>query len=177
MPNNSGTAPGSAGAYSPSSAYYNLGGWLAVIAYGMLIAVILIVIGAVMGGFALLKYARYMGIGLFLLGLFDIAIYIPVVYFCLKMFRMIKEKDYMFLRFYEMTMLTLGGIHIVLMVIGAAFGFLSPGEHFKSLLEAVIIFAIWLTYFKNSVRVRTYFGGEKYLEHSIVFNLIKQYRH
>lgn len=167
------TAPNT-NAYTPPSSYHELGGWLAVLTYGLLIAVALIVIGAVLGGFALIRYAQYLGAGLLLLGLLDIALYIPVVYYCIKMYQMIKARDCMFLRFYEMTMLILSGVHIVLMVIGAMSGYLSVGDHFKSLLEALIVFAIWMTYFTKSVRVRTYFGSDAYLKQSIVLSILKK---
>lgn len=168
------TMPSTSPAVGPDS-YRQLGGWLAVLTYGLLVAVALIAIGAVLGGITLIKYAKYLGAGLLLLGLLDIALYIPVVYYCLKMFQMIKARDCMFLRFYEMTMLVLGGAHIVLMVIGAMSGYLSVGDHFKSLLEALIVFAIWMTYFTKSVRVRTYFGSDEYLKHSIILNLFKNH--
>lgn len=172
-PTASGEAPAS-GAYSPPTSYHELGGWLAVLTYGLLVAVALIAIGAVLGGFTLIKYAKYLGAGFLLLGLLDIALYIPVVYFCLRMYRMIKERNCMFLRFYEMTMLVLCGISLLFMVIGGLNPYLSSGEYLKSMLQSIIIFAIWMAYFTKSVRVRTYFGSDEYLKHSIILNLINQ---
>lgn len=80
----------------------------------------------------------------------------------------------MFLRFYEMTMLTLCGACFVLMVLGTMSGYISPEEYFKNLLSVIIGFAIWMTYFTKSVRVRVYFGGDEYLKQSIILNKIKQ---
>lgn len=175
-PVNSGTTLGNTGAYTPPSAYHELGGWLAVLTYGLLVAVILIVIGGAMVGFTLIGIAKYLGAWVLFLGLVAIAAYIPVVYFCIKMYRMIKARDCMFLRFYEMTMLFLAGAHIVLMLIGAMSGLVSLSDHFKSLLESLIIFAIWMAYFTKSVRVRTYFGSDEYLKYSIFANLFSPYR-
>lgn len=155
--------------------YRQLGGWLAVLTYGLLVAVALIAVGAVLGGFTLIKYAKYLGAGFLLLGLLDIALYIPVVYYCIKMYRMIKERNCMFLRFYEITMLILCGINLVFMVIGGLNVYLSSGEYLKSMLQGIIIFAIWMTYFTKSVRVRTYFGNDEYLKHSIILNLVKNH--
>lgn len=162
------------GEMGPSS-YQQLGGWLAVLTYGILVAVAIIVLGAISGAFVLVRYSRYLGAGLLFLGLLDIALYIPVVYFCLKMYRMIKERNCLFLRFYEMTFLILFGVDIILMVIGSVNGYISPSDHFKSLIQSVIVFAIWMAYFTKSVRVRTYFGSDKYLEQSIVLKLLKQH--
>jgi len=170
--NISGTGVGSA---TGPDAYRQLGGWLAVLTYGLLVAVALIVIGAVMSGFALIRYAKYLGTGCLFLGLLDIALYILVVYCCIKMYRMIKERDCMFLRFYEMMMLILCGINLVFMMIGGLSVYLSSGEYLKSMLESIIIFAIWMSYFTKSVRVRTYFGSDEYLKHSIILNLFKGY--
>lgn len=166
----------SAGVNSPPSSYHELGGWLAVLTYGLLVAVALIAIGAVLGGFTLIKYAKYLGAGFLLLGVLDIALYIPVVYFCLKMYRMIKERNCLFLRFYEMTMLVLCGISLLFMVIGRFHPYLSSGEYLKSMIQGIIIFAIWMAYFTKSVRVRTYFGSDEYLKHSIILNLINQHK-
>lgn len=169
----SGTTPNT-GTYAPPSSYHELGGWLAVLTYGLLVAVILIVIGAAMVGFTLIGFAKYVGAWVLFLGLIAIAAYIPVVYFCIKMYRMIKARDCMFLRFYEMTMLLLAGAHIVLMLIGAMSGLVSLSDHFMSLLESLIVFAIWMAYFTKSVRVRTYFGSDEYLRHSIILNILKK---
>lgn len=164
----SGTGP----AVGPDS-YRQLGGWLAVLTYGLLVAVALIVIGAVLGGFALIKYAEYLGAGFLFLGLLDIASYILVVYYCIKMYRMIKARNYMFLRFYEMMMLILCGINLVFVIIAGFHAYLSVDRYLKYLLQNIIIFAICMTYFTKSVRVRTYFGSDAYLKHSIILNLFK----
>lgn len=174
--NGTGSTPGNTSAYAPPSAYHELGGWLAVLTYGLLVAVALIAIGAVLGAFTLMKYAKYLGAGFLLLGVLDIALYIPVVYYCIKMYRMIKERNCMFLRFYEMTMLILCGINLVFVVIGGFNPYLSSGEYLKSMLQSIIIFAIWMAYFTKSVRVRTYFGSDDYLKHSILANLFNRYK-
>lgn len=171
----SGTISGSNTAPSASlgpDSYRHLGGWLAVLTYGLLVVVALIAIGAVLGAFTLIKYAKYLGAGFLLLGVLDIALYIPVVYYCIKMYRMIKERNCMFLRFYEMTMLVLCGINLLFMVIGGFSFYLSSGRYLKSMLQSIIIFAIWMAYFTKSVRVRTYFGSDKYLKHSIILNIL-----
>lgn len=160
--------------YSPPSSYHELGGWLAVLTYGLLIAVALIAIGAVLSGFTLIRYAKYLGIGFLFLGLLNIALYIPAVYFGIKMYRMIKERNCMFLRFYEMTMLVLCGISLVFMVVGGLNVYISTSEYVKSMLQSLIVFAIWMTYFTKSVRVRTYFGSDEYLKHSIILNILKK---
>lgn len=168
---------------SPGShPYCKLGGWLAVITYGLLAAVGIIVLGGVIEGITLIRYAGYLArywdkVKLYFLCLLEIVVYVPVVYFCIKMYQMIKNRDPRFLRFYERAILALAGAYIVLMLFivvsfsgifgGVHWGLFSFGDYFKPLLESMIVFVIYLAYFSKSVRVRTYFGTDEYLKQSI----------
>ena len=79
---------------------------------------------------------------------------------------MIRRKDPRFLRFYEIIMLVVAGLAVATAIFS---GFRNVGNLISGLLGAGIGFAIWTTYFRKSVRVRTYFGSDQYLRRSIFF--------
>lgn len=154
--------------YSSGHPYHQLGGWLALITYGLLIGTILTAISAALQVLPLFKYASYLGFKVVLFGLLLLACHIPLLYYCIHMFKAIKAKDSDFLRFYETTMLVLAGIDVAVVVLCKLLGQYVPTNNtIRDLLSAAIVFAIWLTYFRKSVRVRTYFGSDEYLKRSI----------
>ena len=67
---------------------------------------------------------------------------------------MIRRKDPRFLRFYEIIMLVVAGLAVATAIFS---GFRNVGNLVSGLLSAGIGFAIWTTYFRKSVRVRTCF--------------------
>ncbi|WP_455089316.1 zinc-ribbon domain-containing protein [Peptoanaerobacter stomatis] len=155
--------------------YHNLGGWLAFIAYGQLVGVVLIVLTSVFGFFVAFQYLEYLPSEIFLsfwwlrlVALITISGLILQCIISFTLFKMIKEKNSKFLRFYEISMLT----PVVFSAIAAVlsiFNIQNVSEFIKIFIQCIFAFAIWGTYFKKSVRVRTYFGSDEYLRRSIFF--------
>jgi ribosomal protein L40E len=149
--------------------YHSLGGWLGFITYGLLVGVALLVVltfitfiqvaqmakwlGALGGWLVFVQFVLFAGFGF-------------VAFFCVKMFIMIRNKNPRFLRFYELMTLLCGVIYIFTLILS---GFRNFGGTILSIVEQGVIFAIWSTYFRKSVRVRTYFGSDEYLRRSIMF--------
>ena len=147
--------------------YRRLGGWLAVITYGTLVAVIILMIEAVLGGIAIMSLARLAGFGVFFLGLCYIAVYAFFGYYGIKMYRMIKNRDCRFLRFYEVTMLILSGAAIAVAMLGEISPYF-PDTSWGYLIQSLLVTAIWEVYFRKSIRVRVYFGSDDYLQQSLL---------
>jgi len=153
--------------------YHKLGGWLGFIAYAQPIAVVIMALVVAANFFISFYTLNNLGALSYVGGVFWFANIIQLIglgvvsYFCLKFSSMIRHKDPKFLRFYEQAMLIQAGIYVALMIFSS---FQSVGEHMASIVQAVILFFIWTTYYRKSVRVRTYFGTDEYLRHSIFFN-------
>ena len=147
--------------------YHKLGGFLAFIAYAQLVGIGLMVFAFVVGLAATLRYWEFLGAIAGISLLVQFAGYGVACFFCAKFSSMLRKKDPKFLRFYELTMLTMCAISLA--VLGFS-GFRSFSmEMLQSLLSAVLGFLIWTTYFRKSVRVRTYMGSDAYLKYSIFF--------
>jgi uncharacterized protein YxjI/predicted amidophosphoribosyltransferase len=148
--------------------YHTLGGWLGFVTYGLLIGIALLVVLAFVSFIQITQVARYIGGG----GWFAFVQFILfvgmgfVAFFCVKMFIMIKNKNPRFLRFYELMTLMCVAIYFVTLILTGFRGF---GQTLLSMVEQGIIFTIWTTYFRKSVRVRTYMGSDAYLRQSIFF--------
>lgn len=153
---------------NPNHPYHRLGGWLAVLCYGLLIGAVLLSLQGVIAAFNIFSYASYLGFKAVFSGLLVIAIFVPGVYCSYQMHSMIKRRDPSFLRFYELTMLIYMGADVFLMLFANRVGFLIlPSRDIGALIEVAVVFAIWLLYFSRSVRVRTYFASDEYLRRSI----------
>ncbi len=153
--------------------YQQLGGWLAFVAYASLVGAGLMVVLAIVELVSFIRlmsvYASYlMSVGptLWLLEILILAVYVVTCILMIKFSAMIRSKDCHFLRFYELIMLIYAGLAVVTLILT---GFHNVGDFFSSLLGAAIGFFIWTTYFRKSVRVRTYFGNDLYLRESIFF--------
>ena len=153
--------------------YHRLGGWLAFIAYGSLVAAGLMVLAAIISLVSIVgvlrAYSGYLGMlgpVIWLLYVIELAGDGFICVFGLKFFSMIRRKDPRFLRFYEIIMLVVAGLAVATAIFS---GFRNVGNLVSGLLSAGIGFAIWTTYFRKSVRVRTYFGSDQYLRQSIFF--------
>lgn len=156
--------------------YKKLGGWLAFCAYGLLAAGVLIGIGAVSEIFMYMKIAKeFSRYGMPVKDTFQWISMLTIVFcgvlivYCFILSRMIRRRDCRFLHFYEMVMMIGCGIAIVLMIYQKMKGAEIAPKDVRSLLSAVIMFVVWTTYFIKSVRVRTYFGSDKYLEKSVIY--------
>jgi len=146
--------------------YHQLGGWLGFMAYGLLVAVGLLAITALISFYTTIQYARYIGAWIVFASIFEMIAYGFVVLYCIKMFSMILNKNPRFLRFYELTILTTFGISVFAIIVT---GFNINSEIIGDMLQSIILFLIWSSYFCKSVRVRTYFGTDDYLRQSIFF--------
>lgn len=146
--------------------YQKLGGWLAFFAYSLLIGVFLVAAIVVVSFISTIYLSRYLGKWVVILSFLSVIAYGPVIYFCYKMHVMVKNKNPLFLRFYEITMIILTAVTVLVCMVS---GYRKMTDLIKALLEAGIIFFAWTTYFRKSVRVRTYFGSDEYLKKSIFF--------
>ena len=153
--------------YQQNSHPYNtLGGWLAFAVYAPLIAVGLITLLFLISFFSMFSYLRYLGGWYILVLLISLTGYIMTCYFCIKFSNMVRKKQPEFLRFYELTMITLSSLSLLVMIMT---GFSGAAESIRSLLSGVLSFLIWTAYFRKSVRVRTYMGSDAYLKCSVFF--------
>ena len=158
--------------------YHKLGGWFAFVTYAQMVAVgltaVMILSGLISmfhimrnwGYMSLSQYLRYQGPWFTIQTLLYLVGYAIVCYYCIKFYIMIKNKDPEFFRFYELTMIAMCSLYVAIIVLT---GFHAVQEPIKSIFSALIGFAIWSTYFRKSVRVRTYMGSDAYLRHSIFF--------
>ena len=158
--------------------YHKLGGWLAFITYAQLIAMILVVIAVVVTFFLILRAASYFGgflgfggIGGFLIviSLIEIAVLVLCVFIAVKFFTMIKSKNPRFLRFYELMCVIFVAMEVIVLIFSGLSYYLDAGDSIQSIISSLIGFFIWTTYFRKSVRVRTYMGSDEYLRRSIFF--------
>lgn len=155
--------------------YKKLGGWLAFFAYGQLVGGILIGIGAVLLVFINMKLAKQFS--QYAVPIEDTVRWnlMLTIVFCgvliaysFTLFRMIRKRDCRFLHFYEMVTLIACGIIIVWMIYQKMIGAEIAPKDVSSLLSDIIMFVVWMTYFTKSVRVRTYFGSDEYLEKCLI---------
>lgn len=156
--------------------YRKLGGWLGFWTYGLLVAGVLIGSGAVLEIFMYIKIAKkYSQYGIPLEDTFQLISMLTIVLcgvliaYCFILSGMIRKRDCRFLHFYEMVMMIGCGIIVVLMIYKKMKGIEITPKNVRSLLWVVIMFVVWMTYFIKSVRVRTYFGSDEYLEKSIIY--------
>lgn len=147
--------------------YRQLGGWLAVIAYGQLIGMVLMTISTIIAFIKILPYMKYLGFLGIVCQLLVVGGYLLSAYFCINMYTMIKNADCMFLRFYEKIMLITVGLYVLDLFYGLITYHRIQSSDIRALLTAVLVFGIWMTYFRKSVRVRTYFGSDRYLRESM----------
>lgn len=159
-----------------NSDYTKLGGWLAFCAYSLLVGAVLSGIGAVIEISSYMRIAKeYSRYGIPLENTFRWLAMLTIIFcgvlmaYCFILSRMIRRRDCRFLHFYEMTMMIGCGILIVLMIYQKMKGAEITPQNVRSLLWGVIMFAVWMTYFIKSVRVRTYFGSDEYLEKSVIY--------
>lgn len=148
--------------------YHQLGGWLAVMTYGTLIIVVIQTILVALADFALLKAAKYLGIWTILFAVILTIAQLIDLRLVWEFFRLIKEKDHRFFRYYE----TLSVLSIIVEVISVLQHSFSSSS-MRSLLWTVLAIAIWIAYFCKSVRVRTYLGTDLYLKNSHFFRNIQ----
>ncbi len=156
--------------------YKKLGGWLAFCAYGLLVAGVLIGIGAVSEIFMYMKLAKeYSQYGIPLGDTFQLISMLTIVFcgvlivYCFILSQMIRRRNCRFLHFYEMVMMIGCGIVIALMIYQKMKGAEIEPKDVRSLISAIIMFVIWMTYFIKSERVHTYFESNEYLEKSIIY--------
>lgn len=71
-------------------------------------------------------------------------------------------------------MLVLCGVGFVFMVIGGMNPYFSFRDYLDSMVQGIIVFAIWMIYFTKAVRGRTYLGGDDYLKHSTILYIFKK---
>ncbi|MDR2355430.1 MAG: DUF2569 family protein [Clostridiales Family XIII bacterium] len=148
--------------------YRKLGGWLAFVAYAQPVALCLIAIWYIAQFVQVMRFASFFGAWAVLLCVLLLAGYGITAVISIKFFLMIRNRDPKFLRFYEWCFLILFCIAVVVCLISLVnFGF--DAEILRDLISSVISFLIWSTYFRKSVRVRTYFGSDEYLKQSIFF--------
>lgn len=156
--------------------YKELGGWLAFWAYGLLVAGVLVGIGVVSEVFMNMKLAKQLS--QYGVPIEDIVQWYSVltivfngalIVYCFTLSRMIRRRDCRFLHFYEMVMMIGCGILIVWMIYQKMKGAEITPKDVRSLLSAIIMFIVWITYVIKSVRVRTYFGSNEYLEKSVIY--------
>ena len=146
--------------------YHQLGGWLGFVTYAQLVAVGLMTVLFLFSAFLVFKYLRYLGAWSIILLLIEFVGYGITCFFCVKFYTLIKDKNPRFLRFYELTMITLCSIYVLILILP---GVQANAESIRSLLSGLLGFFIWTTYFRKSVRVRTYMGSDAYLRYSIFF--------
>ncbi|MDR1131016.1 MAG: zinc-ribbon domain-containing protein [Oscillospiraceae bacterium] len=154
--------------------YHHLGGWLAFIAYAQLVMVVLLAVSFVIVFFELFTFLSYLGgvLGawVFLVALIMLAGFALCAFIGIKFFLMIKNKNPRFLRFFELLTIVSVSISVVGIVLtGFQNYLLDLTESIRDIFSVVIGFFIWTTYFRKSVRVRTYFGSDEYLRRSIFF--------
>lgn len=164
--------------------YQKLGGWLAFVAYGMLIGSVLTMLVVIVEFIGSLSMTNSVlgGIGSnIVVAVYFVAILAAaaVVFVAYKMFVLIQKRDSGFLHFYETVAIVFVGatvgIYIFLFIylrsmlgVYASYAMSSAfGSMIGSVISMGIGFAIWIAYFVKSVRVRTYFGTDEYIKKSI----------
>ncbi len=169
--------------------YQNLGGWLAVIAYGNLIGAALMLVRLIMN-LSDLSAVKSMTFGYAggitsTIAVFLVIFYAAAIAAALGFFMMIQRKNSGFLLYYEVVMLAAAGLVILAGIIAGmsvssmlgSFAGFATGKLFGRVVGYVlciaIALAIGLSYFSKSVRVRTYFGTDEYLLKSIFCKNIK----
>ena len=156
--------------FSNQHPYHRLGGWLAFFTYCQLLASVAIAISALLVFATIIKYAMYFnGIFLMYVLLFFIAAGIEI-YFCVRLYNLVTQKDAEFLHFYEFSRLAYGGCYMLAEFIGHFAGIVSLEQVWSGGIVLVCTAGIWLTYFQKSVRVRTYFETDEYLKRSMFFS-------
>lgn len=162
------------GATNPD--YKKLGGWLAFVAYGLLVGCAFIGIAAVSVIFMYMKIAKETSrYGMPVEDSFQWISMLAIISCgvlatcCFALSRMIRRRDYRFLHFYEMIMMIECGFEVILIIYKIMKGIEIKPKDVRSLLSVVIMFVVWMTYFIKSVRVRTYFGSDEYLENSLIY--------
>jgi uncharacterized protein YxjI/ribosomal protein L40E len=154
--------------------YHNLGGWLGLVAYSqlaMVVFLVILIIGLFVTLFTIIEYlGAGLGVWLVIVSLVALAGFALCAFVSIKFFLMIYNKNPRFLRFFEL--LNIIGVSIFLAMIlltGFSGYLLETAESIGSIISIAIDFFIWTTYFRKSVRVRTYFGSDEYLRRSIFF--------
>ena len=150
--------------------YSRLGGFLAFIAYGQAAGAVLMGISLILTLAAFARYRQYFAyFGGAYSSLYGFAVFFAVaatalgMFVCLKLFNMIRNRDANCLRFYETLILVEGVLYFFLIAAGG------NGRYVSGLIGMGIGFFVFTTYFRKSVRVRTYFGSDAYLKRSIFF--------
>jgi predicted nucleic acid-binding Zn ribbon protein len=153
--------------------YHKLGGWLGFLAYVQLVGVGLLTIACIVSLVQLAGFVGYLGAGiggmLMAAQIIELIGYGVAIFIGIKFFLMIKNRNPRFFRFYEILILVCVAIYFVVFVFTVIIGFSNIAEFVGSIIGQAIGFAIWSTYFRKSVRVRTYFGSDEYLRCSIFF--------
>ena len=152
--------------------YQHLGGFLAFIAYSQLVVVGLFVVALAVSLATMASVAPLISLagaaGLFLSGMlwliyFQLVLYYGIVFFiCLKFFWMIRRRQAGFFRFFELVVMVLICLQLISLILGA-----NVGNVVVSMAVIISIFLTFTVYYRTSVRVRTYFGSDRYLRESL----------
>ena len=141
--------------------YSRLGGWLAFIAYGNLVGVFGILIMGIWSVVTLAPLVKYSSI-IVLSIILVLGICIFGVYWWSKLFVLIKNKDIRVLRFYEIYAIVYVGVEL-LSLLTNDFQKATLGRILVTIIGTLIV----ELYFRNSERVRAYFGTDEYIRLSL----------
>jgi hypothetical protein len=111
---------------------------------------------------ALAGVFRWLGVSFQFYLIVACAIYIAACVIAMRFTYMVARRNQRFLRYYDILMIILILV-ILLELILVGFN----ADSVSNLIGSVIGFLIWRTYFKKSVRVRTYMGGDQYIRLSL----------
>lgn len=156
-------SPNPAPAYADHP-YKRLGGWLAVFAYAQIVVTILTSISLFIAVILALPYLSMVGARYIFFLVIGLASFAVTVYVCIRLFRMIRNRNVLFLRFYELWLM----IELVCATICIVFRLGGVADNISTLVSSGIGFVFWEIYFLRSERVRIYFGSDEYIRRSLI---------
>jgi hypothetical protein len=142
--------------------YKKLGGWLLALVVMQIIAVALLTIVFIVSMVALAGVFRWLGISFQFYLIVACAVYIAACIVDLRFTYMVAKRNPRFLRYYDILMIILISVILLEFIL---IGF--DPDSVGNLIGSLIGFLIWRTYFKKSVRVRTYMGSDQYIRMSL----------
>ncbi len=156
--------------------YRQLGGWLAVLAYGHLVGaaimgilIITSLVSLVSVAKLISTYSNYYGaaqtMALIVPALIALGAYGFGIYCCIKASQMIRTKDSGILKFYEFWFTINFGAFLLMTIVGGV-------QYIGYVFSPIICLVIYEAYFRKSVRVRTYFNYEELLQSSYITKIM-----
>ena len=159
--------------------YTRLGGWLAFFAYGHLAGAVLLAIYEIIGIISFVKIANLVGtyssyygarqtMALIVPSLIQLIMYGVSIYFCIKIYQMIKNRNHDILKTYEIW----GAANTAAFLLMAIFG---GAAYIPMLLGPIGSYVLYEFYYRKSVRVQTYFGSDEYVKRSYFTKIMEKY--